>query len=74
MVQFKRSLLQLYAFAWSVGEQESKINVHHVALLVNEDVGIVPVFDLEHVADQRVSRQGVAEVLLRLLQVFALLI
>ena len=71
LVQLKGRLLKLYAFSRGVGEEEAEVNVDHVPVLVNEDVGIVSVLDLQDVADQRVSSEGVTEILPSLSELFS---
>ena len=65
--QLERSLLKLNTFARCVGQKETKINVEHMALNVNQNVFIVPVFNLQDIADQTVGAERVREVLQGLL-------
>lgn len=71
LVQLEGRLFKLYAFSRGVGEEEAEVNVNHVAVLVDEDVGVVSVLDLQDVADQRVSSEGVTEVLPSLSELFS---
>lgn len=50
--------------AWAVREHEAKVDVHHVASRVKQDVSVVPVLDLQDVAQERIPYHGSHEVLL----------
>ena len=66
--QFKRCRFKP-DLARTILEHKSKVNVDHVALSVQQDVAVVPVFYVEDVAKQRVGSQRPDEVLLRFLEV-----
>ena len=68
--QLERRLLELDALAWGIREQEAEVDVKHMAFNVNQDVLVVPVFDLQDVADQAVSTERIREVLHCLLVLF----
>jgi hypothetical protein len=63
-------LLKLDTLAGGVTEEEAEVNVHNVSLDIHEDVSVVPVLDLQNVADQGVGREGPTEVLLSLLEFY----
>lgn len=65
--ELERSFLELETFARSVCQEESKVNVHDVALDVDQDVAVVSVLDVQNVAEQRVGRKTPAEVVTSLL-------
>ena len=48
--------------AWRIAQKEAKVNVEHMTLDINENVFIVPVLDLQNVADEAVGAEGVREV------------
>mmetsp|Transcript_35784 Transcript_35784/g.70476 ORF Transcript_35784/g.70476 Transcript_35784/m.70476 type:complete len:229 (+) Transcript_35784:641-1327(+) len=59
-------------FEWDVSgtvrEHEPKVHMDHVAFAVNQNIRVVPVSDVEHVADDRVGSHRIHERLLRTLQ------
>lgn len=62
--QLERHCFNLDSPAWRSGQHVPKINVDDAAVLSKQDVSVVSVFYLEHVADQRIPCQRVCEVLL----------
>ena len=48
-----------------VGKHETKIDMDEMSVAVEEDVAVVPVFDLEEVGDERVSCERLCKVALR---------
>jgi len=48
--------------AWRVGEEEAKVDMHDVAVPVEEDVPVVTVFDLEEEGDDGVACEGFGKV------------
>ena len=65
--KLERCLLELKTSAWEAGEKEPEVNVDDVAMRINEEVLVVPVFDLEDIACERVSGETSAEGTLGLL-------
>ena len=63
--QLEWSLFEFNALARCVWEQEAEVDVHDVPEDVHHDVAVVAVLDLEDVADETVSGQGLAEVVSR---------
>ena len=59
----RHGLFHLDALAWRNTQQKSEVDVNQVALNVDHDVTVVPVFDLQNVADKRVRGQTVAKVI-----------
>jgi hypothetical protein len=59
--EFEGGLLEVHV-AGGDPEQEAEVDVQDVAVGVDQDVAVVPVFDEEQVADQRVPGQAVCEV------------
>jgi hypothetical protein len=42
--------------------------MHNVTFYINQDVSIVPILDLEHIANQRIRSKALAEIVLCLLE------
>lgn len=61
--ELERGLLELDALARRVRQEEAEVDVHDVAFNVDHDVPIVPVLDLQDVAQKRVGRQRLAKIL-----------
>ena len=38
--------------SWRVAQQEAEVNVDHVTLRIQQNVAVVPVFDLQDVAEE----------------------
>ena len=49
--QFERRRLEFDSLARCVWEQESKVNMEHMAFNINQDVLIMSIFDLENIAN-----------------------
>ena len=62
--ELKRGGLEIDA-SRGVGQHEPEVYVHHVALLVQQDVAIVPVLDLQEVADDAIARHALNKVAFR---------
>eukprot|EP00304_Pavlova_gyrans_P009438 CAMPEP_0206048210 /NCGR_PEP_ID=MMETSP1466-20131121/23461_1 /ASSEMBLY_ACC=CAM_ASM_001126 /TAXON_ID=44452 /ORGANISM="Pavlova gyrans, Strain CCMP608" /LENGTH=321 /DNA_ID=CAMNT_0053423253 /DNA_START=299 /DNA_END=1262 /DNA_ORIENTATION=+ len=59
--EFEGRRLKAHVAARAVGDQEAKVDVHDVALHVQEDVAVVPVLDLQQVGDDRPRRAALRE-------------
>jgi acyl-CoA hydrolase len=53
--KLERRSLEAHISAWRVGEHEPKVDVNEVTVSVDEDVTVVPVFDLKEVRDDRIA-------------------
>lgn len=63
MSELEWGTFKLEALAWGVAQQETEIDVEHVSLDIDQDVLVVPVFDLEDIANKTVSTERVCKVL-----------
>jgi len=66
--KFEGCLFESESFARGVREEKAEIDVEDVALDIDKDVPIVPVFEGESIADERVSGKGNAEIVDGLLE------
>jgi len=46
LCQLEWSLFQLDTFAWGIREKETEVDVNDVSLDINQDISIMPVFNL----------------------------
>ena len=60
--ELERRLLEFDAFAGTIREQETEIDVQDVAFDVDKDVPVVTVFDLQYVTNKGVSGETLTEV------------
>ena len=63
MCELEWSAFKLKSFAWCIAQQEPEVDVENMPFDVNQDVLVVPVFDLKDVADKTVSAKRVCKVL-----------
>ena len=60
--QLEWSPFELDTFAGSIGEEETKVDVHYVAFHVQHNISIVSILDLQNITNQAISGKGRAEV------------
>lgn len=47
--ELKRCLLELHTFSWSMWEEESKVNMHKMAVDIDQNITIMSIFDLQDI-------------------------
>jgi len=57
-----------HAHLWCISEDESKVNMHEMAISTHQNICIVPVLDLEDVTNKAVTDQGSKKVILGLVE------
>lgn len=62
MTELEGNRLQTHVFAGRPVEDEPKVDVHQMAVLVNQDVAVVTILDLQDVRDDSVCSQRIDEV------------
>lgn len=53
--------LKLDTLPWRVADKKPKVNIYDRSIPLNQDISIVPVLNLQKIADQRISHQCLHE-------------